>query len=188
MELPLQITFRNMAPSPTIEAKVQEQSKRLDRYYNRITSCRVVIEAPHRHHNKGKLYRVVVELSVPDGKLVASREPDQRQEHQDPYVAVRDAFSAIKRQLDGYSTKRRGGVKTHEAPPHGRIVQLVPEKDFGLIETSDGREIYFHRNSVMEVPFDKLEVGTEVRFAEETGEEGPKATTVHVVGKHHIVS
>jgi ribosome-associated translation inhibitor RaiA len=188
MELPLQITFRNMDPSPTIEAKIKEHSKRLDRYYGRITSCRVVVEAPHRHHNKGKLYRVLIELSVPDGKLVASREPEQRQAHQDAYVAVRDAFEAVRRQLDGYAEKRRGGVKTHESPPHGRIARLVPEKDFGVIETPDGREIYFHRNSLVDSPFEKLEVGAEVRFSEEFGEEGPKATTVHVVGKHHIVT
>ena len=54
-------------------------------------------------------------------------------------------------------------------------------EDFGRILTPDGREIYFHRNSLLNGNFDKLEVGDEVRFSEEMGDQGPHASTVHLV-------
>jgi cold shock CspA family protein len=105
----------------------------------------------------------------------------------DVYVAVRDAFRAARRQLEDYARKRRGHVKTHEPTPHGRIASIYPEMDYGKIETADRREIYFHRNSVIEADFDALTEGMEVRFMEEMGDQGPQATTVHLVGKHHPV-
>jgi ribosomal subunit interface protein len=185
MELPLQITFRHMEPSPAIEARITEHVQKLDRYHDRITSCRVVVEAPHKHHHKGRLYHVAVDLGVPDGRLVASRERDLHHAHEDVYVAIRDAFDAVRRQLDGYVSRRRGEVKTHEPELRGRIIAIVPERDFGRIATMDGREIYFHRNSVVGARFDTLVVGTEVRLVETTGAEGPQASTVHVLGRTH---
>ncbi len=99
------------------------------------------------------------------------------------YVAIRDAFNAARRQLQDYVRSRRGEIKVHDVPPHGTITALHPDQNFGWITTSDGREIYFHRNSVTNADFDRLETGSEVRFNEEDGDEGPKATMVHVVGK-----
>jgi cold shock CspA family protein len=58
-------------------------------------------------------------------------------------------------------------------------------EDYGRIASVDGGDIYFHRNSVLNLDFDALEIGTEVRFVERTGDEGPQASSVWVVGKHH---
>lgn len=185
MKLPLQISFRNMNPSPAVEARVREKARKLDRFFDQIMSCRVVVEQHHRHHHKGNLYHVRVDLTVPDGELVVNREPDDHRAHEDVYVAVRNAFDAIQRRIEDYARRRRGDVKHHETPPHGRIVAL--ENDHGTIVTSDGREIYFHRNSVIDADFNRLKPGDEVRFAEEAGMEGPHASTVRRVGKHHLV-
>jgi cold shock CspA family protein len=102
-------------------------------------------------------------------------------------VAVRDAFDAVRRQLEDHVRRRRGDVKTHDAPSHGRVASLFAERDYGFIEASDGSEVYFHRNSVVGGGFDKLAVGDEVRFSfhAEEGEKGPQASTVVAVGKHH---
>lgn len=186
MKLPLQIVFRNMEPSAAIEADVRERVDKLDRFYEHIMSCRVAIELHHRHHHQGNLCHVRVDLKVPDSEIVASREPSEHHAHEDVYVAIRDAFNAVQRRLEDYIRRRRGVVKAHEAPPHGRVVELYA--DYGKIETPDGRMVYFHRNSVVGGDFDHLDVGTEVRFVEETGELGPQASTVHVIGKHHVVS
>lgn len=183
MEPPLQITFRHMEPSAAIEAKIREQAERLDRFYDRIVSCRVVVEAPHKHQHKGRVYHIGIELGVPDGRIVATRDPELNHAHEDVYVAVRDAFDAIRRQLEVYATKRRGEVKSHEGPPLGRVIEIVPERNFGRIATPDGREIYFHRNSVVGAAFETLEIGAAVRFVETVGDEGPQASTVHVVAK-----
>jgi cold shock CspA family protein len=119
---------------------------------------------------------------------VVDRNPSADHAHEDPYVAVRDAFNAARRRLQDHQRRFEGRVKSHEAPPHGRVAQLFPEMDYGLIETADGREVYFHRNAVLNDGFDRLTPGAEVRFAEEEGEKGPQASTVHLVGKSHVVT
>ena len=74
----------------------------------------------------------------------------------------------------------------HEAPPQGTISSLVPERDHGFIAASDGREIYFHRNSVAGIKFDNLAIGQAVRFSEAIGDKGPQATSVRPIGKHQM--
>ncbi len=187
MKLPLQITFRNMDRSETIETNIREKAAKLDQFFEHIMSCRVVVEAHHKHHHKGNIYHVRIDMTVPGDELVVSRDPKQNQAHEDPYVAVRDAFDAARRQLDNYVRKLRREVKAHEVPPHGRVVELVPPENYGRIETPDGRLIYFHRNSLINGDFDKLQEGDEVRFDESMGDSGPQASTVRLVGKHHVV-
>ncbi|MDH5484489.1 MAG: HPF/RaiA family ribosome-associated protein [Gammaproteobacteria bacterium] len=187
MKQPLEIVFRDMPASEFVEEKIREKAAMLDKFYDRIMSCRVVIELPHAHHNKGKLFHVTVDLTVPDGELVVNRSPKDNHAHEDVYVAIRDAFDAAKRQLQSYARKRRGDVKTHDAPAHGSITEIISGEDYGRIQTPDGRDIYFHRNSLVNADYDSLEEGDEVRFAEEEGEHGPQASSMHKIGKHHIV-
>jgi ribosome-associated translation inhibitor RaiA/cold shock CspA family protein len=186
MQLPLEIVFRNLERSPAIEAKVRARAEKLDHYCKDIMRCQVVIEGHHKHHHKGNLYRVRLDVTVPGDELVVSREPGEHHAHEDAYVAVRDSFDAMTRQLEDYVRRRRGKIKTHETPLHGRIVELLPKEDYGRIETSAGRLIYFHRNSVIDADLNRLQIGDQVHFAEEMGESGPQASTVHVEGKHHI--
>ncbi len=188
MQTPLQITFRDMESSAAVEVNIREKAAKLEQYYDRIMSCRVMVEAPHGHHHQGRLYQVRIDLGVPDGELVVSHEHHHKDgAHEDVYVAIRDAFDAMKRQLEDYARKRRGKVKQHAAPDGGHVVSLHPEEDYGKLETPDGRVIYFHRNSVLKNAFDKLEIGSEVRYTEEAGEQGPQASSVTLVGKHHVV-
>jgi ribosomal subunit interface protein len=185
VKLPVQITFRDIETSPAIETRIREQVARLAKFHDRITGCRVIVEAHHRRHRKGKLYHVRIDLTVPGAELVVSRDPERDQAHEDVYVAIRDAFDSARRQLQDRTRQARGAVKAHEGPPHGRVVRLDLADDCGFIETPDGRQVYFHRNSVLDGCFDDLVPGAEVWFAEELGDRGPQATTVHIVGKHH---
>ena len=187
MQIPLQITFHNMQRSDAVEAKIRSRAEKLEKYCDSIIGCRIAIESPHHHHAAGSQFLVRVEVTVPGEKLVARREPDAHHAYTDVYVAIRDAFDTMRRQLEDYERRRRRQVKAHETPLHGRVVELNPEENFGRIETSDGRLVYFHRDSVIGADFDALEVGAEVRFDEEMGDRGPQASTVHVIGKHHIV-
>lgn len=182
MQVPLEITFRNLPPSPAIEADIREKAAKLDAFYDRITSARVVVETPHRQHRQGKLFHVRIDLRVPGRQLVVSREPAAHHAYEDVYVAIRDAFDNAKRQLEDYARETRGTVKTHAPSGHGRVARLPAGDGYGFIETPDGREIYFHRNSVVDGDFDRLNVGDDVRFSEEAGEQGPQASTVHVAG------
>jgi ribosomal subunit interface protein len=177
-----------MEPSEAVEARIREKAAQLEQYYDKIMSCRVMVEAPHGHHHQGRLFQVRIDLGVPDGELVVSHEHHHKDHsHEDVYVAIRDAFDAMKRQLEDRARVRRGKVKQHESTPGGHVISLHPEEDYGKIGTPDGRVIYFHRNSVLNMGFDKLEVGSEVRFTEEAGERGPQASSVTLVGKHHVV-
>jgi len=188
MQIPLQVTFRNLKRSPALEVEVRKHAERLDRFYDRIMSCRVVIEERHKHHHQGNHFHVSLDVTVPGGELVASREPDEHHAYTDVHVAVRDAFDSMRRQLEDYARRHDQRLKVHAPPPHGRVVELNPAEDRGRIETPGGRLIYFHRNSVVGADFGALTIGAEVRFHEEAGELGPQASTVHVLGKHHVVS
>jgi ribosome-associated translation inhibitor RaiA len=187
MQIPLEITFHRMEASDAVEARIRHKVAGLERVYDRIMGCRVIVDAPHGHHHKGKLYQVRIYLTVPSAELAVSRAHHEAQAHEDIYVAIRDAFDAARRRLEDIARRHRGNVKVHATEPHGRIEMLVPERNYGKIETSDGRSIYFHRNSVLDEGYDHLAVGNEVRFVEEEGDLGPQASTVRSVGKHHLL-
>lgn len=187
MQVPLELSYRNLDASAAIDERVRQRVQRLEQLAPDIVACRVMIEAPHRHHHQGRIYHVRVDVTVPGHELVVSRDPGQHHAHEDLYVAIRDAFDAVERRLQDVERTRRGQVKQHAVPAHGHISELVPALDCGRIETADGRDIYFHRNAVVEGNFDHLEIGMEVRFVEEMGAEGAQASTVHPVGKHHPI-
>jgi ribosomal subunit interface protein len=176
MKLPLQITARNLDLSEADREKIREKAEKLNTYYEQIMHCRVAIEVPHRHRREGILYNVRIDMTVPGAELVVKREPNE-----DLDVAIRDAFDAARRQLEDFARRHRGAVKHHEEIAHARISALFPDKGYGFLTMSDGREIYFHEHSVINYDFMHLQVGMEVRFTEEQGEKGPQASTVTVI-------
>ena len=187
MQVPLDITFENgLEPSAALQARIEREAAKLERFCDRITSCHVALVGRSGKRRHGDLFRVRLRLTVPGrADIIVDRNPDADHAHEDPYVAVRDAFNAARRRLQDHVRRFSAAVKHHEAQPHGRIARLFP--DYGFIEAADGQEIYFHRNAVVNGDFAKMHVGAEVRFTESQGEKGPQASTVHVVGKHHIV-
>lgn len=187
MQIPLQITFRDMEQSDAIEKAVREKAEKLDQFGD-IMSCRAVVQMINKHQHKGTMYQVSLDITVPGHEIVVSRDRGVDHSHEDVYVAIRDAFNAARRQLQDQHRISHHKVKAHEAPPHGRVSELVADQGYGRIESSDGRSVYFHRNSVLNDEFTRLEVGSEVRFSEVQGDEGPQASSVQLVGKHHIVS
>jgi len=114
MQLPLQITFRHMTTSAAVEDHIREQMAYLEQHYDHITGCRVVIDAPPAHRNKGAPFSVHIDLTVPGRELFVNSVRDDRSAHADVYIAIRDAFEALKRQLDEHIRRRRGDVKYHE--------------------------------------------------------------------------
>lgn len=181
MKTPLQITYRNMSSTPSLEAAIREHVAELDGLYRNITSCRVVLEIPHRHHIQGRHFHVRVELRVPGDVLVVNRDPTMHDAHEDAYVAIRDAFRAARRELRDYAAKRQRKVKVHEPHTHrGHVSHLDFVKDYGFIKTHDGSEVYFHANSLRNKSFWDLHIGDEVAFAEEPGDKGPQAIYVAV--------
>ena len=112
----VQITFRDFPHSDSIEEVIRKKAAKLNQVYDRITRCKVVIEAPHRNHSKGKLYEVHIRLTLPRGELAVSRSSEKKRAHEDPYVAIRDAFAAARRQLGNYVKRQRDDVRTPAVP------------------------------------------------------------------------
>lgn len=184
MEIPIEIAFRGMTKSPAVESFVREWVAKLEGVYDRIERCDVVVEAPHRRRRRGNQYRVRVTMSVPGGQLVVSHDPGLDESHQDVHVAVRDTFHAARRQLEDHIRRNlRRDIKAVEEPAHARVSFLDVERDWGTLEDTGGRSIYFHRNAVLG-GVDGLEIGDEVRFAEEAGDKGPQASSVEKIGAH----
>lgn len=184
MKLPLQVSFHNTDPLPGVEEIVRERAARLERYCDHIMSCRVVIDVPHKHHRKGNQYQIRLDITVPGDEIAVTREAPEHEAANRLPDAIKDAFDAADRLIEDYVRRRRQDVKHHEGLPHARVRTIEVGQDFGFLETPDGRDVYFHKNSLVNADFDSLTPGTEVAFAEEVGEKGPQATTVRVVGRH----
>jgi ribosomal subunit interface protein len=178
MLLPLQITFRDMEPSAALESRIRALAERLEKFSSHIVRCHVIVATPHKHGQQGGLYEVHIHITTPGGMIIANREHREHHSHEDVHVALRDAFRAVRRQLEDYERVHRGDVKQHDTEPAGWISELFPAEDFGRIQTADGRSLYFHRRSVVGSGFDRLTTGSHVRFVEEAGEHGPQASTV----------
>ena len=185
MQIPLEITFQGMESSDAVADEVRRRAEKLERFFNRITSCRVVLESAHKSQYNTNHYQVHIDITVPGEEIVASSDPrPDENDHSDIYIAIRDAFNAAERQVKDYAEKLREDRRDHSrvSPPHGVVAKVFEDEGYGFLEAPDGREIYFHRNSVLNDNFDGLEVGMEVEFAEEQGDKGPQASTVKVRG------
>ena len=174
MRLPLQITARDLELSPNVAQLIREEAQKLESFHERLTGCRVLAETAHRYPTGERVqYNVRIDLTVPGAELVIKRQP-----HPDLWTAIQRAFEAARRRLQDRARRRRGDVKARSDVPTGRVVRLFPYEGYGFLQATDGREIYFHRNSVLRGGFGRLAVGVEVRYAEEEGARGPQASTV----------
>jgi ribosomal subunit interface protein len=169
-----------MQHSDALEAHIREKVAKLAEFHPRITSCRVTVEESGKHHHQGQQFQVRVDVRVPQHEIVATRD-----QHEDVYVALRDAFDATKRQLEEVVREQRGDVKLHALPQHGKVTRRFVDEGYGFIETADGRELYFSRENVVHPDFDALATGTAVQFVEELADSGPQAKRVSV-GKHQV--
>ena len=140
MDVPLEIAFHNLESSAAVETRVRERVAKLEKLFPRLVACRIVVEAPHRQHQKGNIFRVRIEMSVPGDDLVVSKEPNRAQERfadPDVYVVLKDAFDTAERMLKDYKGKQSGDVKTHDTPMHGHIMRINPANDFGFLRSAD---------------------------------------------------
>ncbi|MBD3376324.1 HPF/RaiA family ribosome-associated protein [candidate division KSB1 bacterium] len=186
MQVPLEISYRNINKTEEIDQLISDKVNSLERVHDHITSCRIAIEKTQQHQRQGTPYRIRIAITVPPGhEIVVKREPSKGILHRKLSAVIRDAFSAARRQLKELEKKQRGAVKVHAYNNHnnGFIKAIFPFDGYGFITTLDNREVYFHQNSVLHNDFDRLEIGTGVRYVEEMGDQGPQASTVQIVDK-----
>lgn len=187
MESEVQIDFQGTAASPALRAMIEDYVAGLEDRFGRITSCRVGVQAPSGHHRAGGQFEISIHLLLPGGREVKVSHTSQDDErYADPAFAIGDAFKRARRQLQDHVRKLQGKVKWDVTLPMARVTKLNPAEGFGFLETDDGREIYFHQNSVLKGGFARLKPGMRVSFHEEIGEKGPQASTVKLLGKHSL--
>ncbi len=188
MQVEPQITFKGLETSPALEALIRQRIGHLGRMHPRITSCRVVIEAPHRAAETAKPpLRVIVEVAVPGRNTVVAKDAQQRHEaKEDLAVPLNNAFDAVERQLEKINDLQAGDVRVQEAVREsGMIVRLFPEQSYGFVEIDNSPELYFTRNAVVGGDFDELQVGmlVQVTRATEEGPMGPQASSIRLLDR-----
>jgi cold shock CspA family protein/ribosome-associated translation inhibitor RaiA len=185
MQVPVTMRFRNVRKTAAIEDLIRKQAAKLERVCDHIVSCRIAVEKPQEHQKSGNPFRVRIDVTVPpEHELVVTREAGEGDLHQQLPTVIRDGFGALRRQLRKLVEKQHGDVKAHpEQEVRGFVVRLFRDQGYGFIETLDGEEIYFHKNSLAGGDFDRLAVGTGVQWVEQPGEKGPQASTVRVIDK-----
>jgi len=184
MQTAPQVSFDDIPLDEAVREAALRHIEGLESVYDRITGCHVVIAQPHRHKREGRLYSVRVDLVVPGAEIVVNRNHPLDHAHEDVYVAMRDSFDAARRQLEDHVRHLRGAVKPHAPRAIGRVTQVFPLQGYGFLATPDGREIYFHQHAVSEHDFRMLEIGSEVHFSEEEGDQGPQAAHLQLVHSH----
>jgi cold shock CspA family protein len=184
MIVPLEIAFKGIEHTDEIDALIREEADKLERACHYMSSCRVIVEKRQQHQEIGNPFRVRIDMTVPPGhELVVKREPSKGDMHDPLEIVIKHAFNAAARQLRKLVEQQRGTVKNH---PDQQVIAVVhklfPEEGYGFLRTVDTQdEIYFHRNSVLHDDFDRLAIGTGVRYAAEQGEKGLQATSVQIV-------
>ncbi|WP_343082144.1 HPF/RaiA family ribosome-associated protein [Ostreiculturibacter nitratireducens] len=179
METEPQITFRGLDHSDAAEGIIREKIDKLERFHDRITSCRVTVEKTTRQGHKGHLFYVALDIEVPGGSVHVSGKPGDQNAHEDLNVAIRDSFNAAQRQLQDHV--RKSGpvhVKSHPEKHHGQVVRLFPDEGYGFIKTPGGLEVYFQRDSVVREDWERIDYLSEVEFSLMDGEKGPFAVNV----------
>lgn len=180
MKIPVHIQFHGMDPSEALERHAHEHVLKLESLASDIMSCRVGIDLAQKHKQQGRPYSVRIDLTLPGHELVVNRV-----HHEDVYVALRDAFDGMKRQLEDLVRQRRGQEKLHPVPLHGEVVRLDDEGGFGFIRTAAGDEYYFSRDNLASTPFEHMQTGNTVQFIPDRGGEGLQARRVSL-GKHGV--
>lgn len=185
MEVPLELTFRNVAKSDAIEDLINRRVEKLNQLRRNLTRCRVTLEQPHQHATSGSPYRVRIDLTVPPDKdLVVDQRPGKNALNETLQTIIGRAFDAAERQLKKATARQRNEVKVHAQDENLALVaRKFSKESYGFLETLDGEELYFHGNSVLHGDFSRLEVGTMVRYESELGEQGPQASSVQIVAK-----
>lgn len=185
MRVPLELTFRDVEKTDEIVSLITEKVAKLDRFANNLISCDVAVERPQRHQHVGNPYRVRIRMRIPPNQeIVIRREPSEGDMHDPLTVVLKEAFHAAERKLRDASNRERGEIKLHPTQqPAAYVVRLFRDQGYGFIKSPDGMDYYFHRNSVLNDDFERLEIGTGVRFTPEEGEKGPQASTVQIVDK-----
>lgn len=187
MQVPLEVTYRDVDKTAAIDTLIHEKVAKLERLCSYINSCQIAVEKANDRPSHGSPYRVRIDMTVPPNhELFAESHPTDTNQHVGVDTVIRDAFSKAERQLKELTRRQREAEQSKNSAENDTtaiVTKIFHDQDYGFIRDLTGEEIYFHRNSVTHADFDRIEVGTGVRYEAVEGDKGLQATTVHIVDK-----
>lgn len=180
----LEVSFRGIEKNEGIDEVIGKKVEKLEEIFPDLIGCRIAISQPQHSQRSGSPYRVRIDMTVPGNEFVVTRESGEGDMHEPLNRVLGDAFEAARRILREHAQRQRGDVKAPaEEETTALVVRLFPSEGYGFLKTLEGEEIYFHKNSVLHHDFDRLEIGTMVRYAGELGENGLQASSVQIIDK-----
>ncbi len=186
MDKPLEIVFHNLPSSPEEEAEIRDWVDKLERRFGHLIGCRVAVELLNHRHRTGNVVDVHIEMGVPGGEVVVTREPhrlERKYARTDLRASLHAAFKAAERRLLEYKQHLQHQEKPRQEVAAGQISQLYPDEGHGFVLTLEGAQLYFDRNALAHHgDFDKLRVGDRVHYIPAFGETGPAASKVWLAG------
>jgi cold shock CspA family protein len=188
MSIPLQLTFRNTDRSKWIEEAVEAELIKLEKFSDQIQQCRVVIEKSNNHHHKANIFHVRVSMIVEGKEIIVSKESASESAGKDVHTALKHAFDVIPKKLekldrldDPVHLRHCKKREYYTIIEHAQVARVFTEDGFGFLQTTDGNEVYFEKDSLVGGLFDQLLPGTDVAFAAEAGRDGPVVSWVSAV-------
>jgi cold shock CspA family protein/ribosome-associated translation inhibitor RaiA len=181
MQVPPEIAFRHIEATDDLKELILDGIDKLETIYPDLISCRTVVADDTPDQRSGNAYRVRLDLSIPGQTLIVDKNDPPSDAPRTVHQAIHDAFEVAGRRLKKAKDIQQGDVKPRSLPPHGRITALLRDETgvrYGFLESRDGRRIYFHEEALVEVEYESLAIGDEVRFAAAEGDEGLQASTV----------
>ncbi|PSN17539.1 DNA-binding protein [filamentous cyanobacterium CCP5] len=190
MQVPLDIMYRDVEKTDALETLIRSKVDKLEEVCDHIIGCHVAVGKAHENPDHGSPYLVRVDVTVPPGhEITTTKNPAESVQYVPLETVIRDAFEATRRQLVELVDRQQDQVKSHpEQSVAGIVIKLMPQNNYGFLKTVDGREVYFHRNSVLQNDYDRLTVGTGVQFFLSEGINGPQASTVRIISKPGVRS
>ncbi len=185
MQLPPGIVYAGVERTPALDGVVHKQIAKLERICDYIVSIHVAIQNYTPRRRTGNSYRVRIDTRIPRGHEIVVKRVSVASRQFEPLPAViLRAFKSTQRQLGGLVERQRHEVKSH---PQNQVAAFVEkifrDEGYGFLRSLDGQQVYFHKNSCLHGEWERLTVGTGVRYAEEQGERGPQASSLEIVDK-----
>jgi len=185
MRIPLEISFQGLSRSESLEQLIRKDAAKLERVCDDLISCRIGIKLNQKSRNTANPFRIRIEMRFPpNNNLVVTHNSGIKEAADDLPTAVKNAFKTAQRRLKRLVEKQQAEMKS---PPQqdmmALVIKIFADEGYGFIRSLDGEEIYFHRNSVLNNDFDRLEPGTGVNYTAALGEKGLQATSVQIVDK-----
>lgn len=188
MEMPLEITYRGVEKTAELDGLIRDRAAKLEEFHDHIISCHVYVDRPQRHQQSGSSYVVRLDIRVPpEHEIVVKSNLGDGSIHDSVFKVITDTFDSAYRKVKKVREIQREDTKRHpEQQANAVVAEVLADQGYGFLEATDGRKIYFHRNSLTSGRFEDLKPGDSVHFTEKQGRKGPQASTVRLVFRPHL--